>query len=263
MVERQGRRGRALIISVAAILVFALVPAVVTAATGDFEDVPPTNIFYNDIEWMAESGVTTGCSSTRFCPGDSVTRQQMAAFMHRLATNGSVDAGSLDGVSASQYAKKTDIQTGAPGAPGSRATGALSNDLDDVDGTALIAGLTSPANGVLILGANVDVTAMAGPDSVACWLRINGEDLSGVFMFTSVDTAGQTEAICSTSGIALVSAGDFTLELVVARTEGTAALYAGTLWAQWIPFDGTGAVPTLGADTFGDGSQSGKLLPGK
>ena len=263
MVHREGRRGRALIVFIATILVFAVVPAVVTAATGDFEDVPTTNIFYNDIAWMADSGVTKGCSSTRFCPNDSVTRQQMAAFMHRLATNGSVDAGSLGGLSASEYAKKTDIQ---PAATGSRATGASSNDLDDADGTALAAGLVSPANGIVILGGNVDVTATAGEDSLACWLTVNGdsEPLGGTMMFVTVDdVAGPAEGICSTSGIAVVSPGNFTFELVVGRIGGTAALWHGTLWAQWIPFDGTGSVPTFGADTFGDTSPSEKLPPGK
>ena len=118
----------------------------------------------------------------------------------------------------------------------------------------------------MILGGNIDVTATAGEDSLACWLTVNGdpEPLSGTMMFVTVDdVAGPAEGICSTSGIAVVSSGDFTFELVVGRIGGTAALWHGTLWAQWIPFDGTGSVPTFGADTFGDTSPSEKLPPGK
>ncbi len=40
-----------------------------------------------DINRMAASGVTGGCGPSRFCPSVSVTREQMAAFLHRaLAT---------------------------------------------------------------------------------------------------------------------------------------------------------------------------------
>jgi hypothetical protein len=36
-----------------------------------------------DINRIAEAGVTTGCSATRFCPGAVVTRAQMASFLVR------------------------------------------------------------------------------------------------------------------------------------------------------------------------------------
>jgi hypothetical protein len=36
-----------------------------------------------DIERLALAGITRGCTATRFCPGLAVTRQQMAAFLHR------------------------------------------------------------------------------------------------------------------------------------------------------------------------------------
>jgi len=36
-----------------------------------------------DIEWAAASGITLGCSETRYCPHDPVTRGQMAAFLVR------------------------------------------------------------------------------------------------------------------------------------------------------------------------------------
>jgi hypothetical protein len=43
-------------------------------------------VFENDIDRLADSGVTKGCNppaNTRFCPGDSVTRAQMASFLTR------------------------------------------------------------------------------------------------------------------------------------------------------------------------------------
>ncbi len=80
--------------------VVAVVTAVVVApiagiASDRFTDVPDTNIFHNDIGWLADNGVTLGCNppaNDQFCPSDVVTREQMAAFMRRLATNKVVDA---------------------------------------------------------------------------------------------------------------------------------------------------------------------------
>ncbi|HJR92902.1 MAG TPA: hypothetical protein VJ938_10710 [Acidimicrobiia bacterium] len=50
-------------------------------------------VFEADIEWLSATGVTKGCNpptNDRFCPGDVVTRAQMAAFLHRALPNLSV-----------------------------------------------------------------------------------------------------------------------------------------------------------------------------
>jgi hypothetical protein len=52
---------------------------------GVFEDDDGTT-FDSDIDWMARSGISYGCNppdNDRFCPDDSVSRGQMAAFLHR------------------------------------------------------------------------------------------------------------------------------------------------------------------------------------
>ena len=36
-----------------------------------------------DINRFAEAGVTTGCGAGLYCPGGTVTRAQMTAFLHR------------------------------------------------------------------------------------------------------------------------------------------------------------------------------------
>jgi hypothetical protein len=48
-----------------------------------FGDVPATHTFSEDIAWLHRSGITRGCSGDRFCPDQSVTRGQMAAFLRR------------------------------------------------------------------------------------------------------------------------------------------------------------------------------------
>jgi hypothetical protein len=77
-----------------------------------FSDVPDSNVFHDDIGWMADNGVTLGCNpptNDQYCPSDNVTREQMAAFMRRLAENQVVDAATavdsdtLDGRDSSEF----------------------------------------------------------------------------------------------------------------------------------------------------------------
>jgi hypothetical protein len=50
-----------------------------------FDDVPASNVFFNFIDRMAVRNITLGCTPDHvlYCPGDSVTRAQMAAFLVR------------------------------------------------------------------------------------------------------------------------------------------------------------------------------------
>ncbi len=52
-------------------------------ATGMFADVPVTDVFAKWIEQLAREGVTGGCGSGKYCPGDAVTRGQMAVFLSK------------------------------------------------------------------------------------------------------------------------------------------------------------------------------------
>ncbi len=79
------------------IAVLMVMTALITApaavwASHRFSDVPDTDVFHEDIDAIADAGVTVGCNppeNTEFCPDDAVTRKQMAAFLNRL--------GALDG----------------------------------------------------------------------------------------------------------------------------------------------------------------------
>lgn len=52
-------------------------------ASQRFLDVPPSNPFYDFIDRMAVLNITLGCGGGSYCPGQSVTRAQMAAFLVR------------------------------------------------------------------------------------------------------------------------------------------------------------------------------------
>jgi hypothetical protein len=49
--------------------------------------VAATSSFCPNVEWLKNRQITLGCtSSTLYCPSNSVTRIQMAAFLHRVGT---------------------------------------------------------------------------------------------------------------------------------------------------------------------------------
>jgi glucose/arabinose dehydrogenase len=48
----------------------------------EFTDIV-SSTFLDDIHWLLYEGITTGCSSTTYCPTANVTREQMAIFLDR------------------------------------------------------------------------------------------------------------------------------------------------------------------------------------
>jgi hypothetical protein len=92
-------------IAIAAVAV--LVPAIAVAATG-FPDVPLGSTHGPGVAFVADAGITAGCGDgTRYCPGDAVTRGQMATFLFRSSGNApgiapSVNAARVDGQTRTQ-----------------------------------------------------------------------------------------------------------------------------------------------------------------
>jgi hypothetical protein len=80
-------RRRTILLTVVAILAIAG-PA---AANHVFGDVPATHIHHAAIDELSGAGITSGCAPNAFCPGQAVTRGQMATFLRRGATRVSSD----------------------------------------------------------------------------------------------------------------------------------------------------------------------------
>ncbi len=70
------------------VLALATSLSVHAAPCGGFVDVDDTNPamipFCVNVEWIRNRSITIGCDTNLYCPNESVTRLQMAAFMHRL-----------------------------------------------------------------------------------------------------------------------------------------------------------------------------------
>lgn len=55
-----------------------------------FDDVPASSIFCPWIEELARSGITSGCDADNYCPGDPVSRAQMAIFIVKQLRRGAL-----------------------------------------------------------------------------------------------------------------------------------------------------------------------------
>lgn len=53
-------------------------------ATASFSDVPTTHPFFQVIEALRSSSITSGCTASTYCPDAPVLRSQMAAFLARM-----------------------------------------------------------------------------------------------------------------------------------------------------------------------------------
>jgi hypothetical protein len=82
---------------------FRSLPLATTASS--FDDVSADATYGPAVDWLAETGITLGCTTTSYCPAGTVTRAEMAAFLWRLegSPEGSTPANFAD-VSADHYA---------------------------------------------------------------------------------------------------------------------------------------------------------------
>ncbi|MBK7167159.1 MAG: S-layer homology domain-containing protein [Candidatus Microthrix sp.] len=55
----------------------------VPAGPHNFPDVPTTSYYTSAVAWLVESGITGGTSPGKYSPNATVTRAQMAVFLHR------------------------------------------------------------------------------------------------------------------------------------------------------------------------------------
>lgn len=154
--KRLTRRGTLILAALA-----AFVAPIAVLATDGFTDVADDNVFRTNIDWLAAADVTKGCNppaNTEFCPADNVTREQMAAFMNRLATNKvvdaatAVDADKLDGEDSSAFMAYGTIVTTVGGVawlPHSSAPSSIERAISNVrvsgDG-AMVLGVNAPAS---------------------------------------------------------------------------------------------------------------------
>ena len=77
---------KSIIVGCAALVaVAASGPATAQSCVG-FTDVPGSDAFCPNVEWIRNRAITLGCTATAYCPSENVSRVQMAAFLNRMGT---------------------------------------------------------------------------------------------------------------------------------------------------------------------------------
>lgn len=248
-------RKRRLTAFVVAMAVLIVTPLAVVASDR-FTDVPDSNIFHDDIQWLADADVTRGCNpptNDRFCPEDNVTRQQMAAFMKRLAENQVVDAGTLDGLDSTEVMPVVAADVSQQGFFESATEPTILNTVT----------IQAPDAGILIVSGSAFLRNSTGAGAdIALQAYVDGDSITPhTTTFDVVEGTGKatsqlayTVAIEVPAGSHLVEqAGgimdDFTLELI----DGNWGYNRAHLVVEWMP---RGSV-TLTSATGGTGSASG------
>ena len=269
------RRIHLLIIMTAVITAAAVLP--VSAAITRFTDVPDTNIFAGDIAWMDENEITTGCGPDLFCPTANVTREQMSAFMHRLATRQVVDAKTLEGMTAADFAEAGHSHAGYS---------AIGHDHDadylGVDGTAADADMVggfaagdlirvasysfsddkapddyarlatfdieAPVDGYLILTSSLEYHTELAVEGIWCAFAIDGDGTvyvpnSPTSVTVKTHTA-QSFGTCDAHVVAPVTAGPHTITIMGFYTSLLNTNFTwGTASALFLPFGASGPQP--------------------
>lgn len=101
-----------------------------------FTDVPTGSWYADAVAWACENGVVKGVTDSTFCPGDNITRQQMAAMLYRynkLLGDGENGAGDL-----SSFADASDVASYAEDAVAWAVENGYLNGTADADGSRLL-----------------------------------------------------------------------------------------------------------------------------
>ncbi len=215
--------GRLLLLIAAAVLV--AVPGAVLASDRH-EDLPADHIYHEDAARMADAGITVGCSEDppRYCPGEALTRGQMAAFMSRGLSRTSFDtsvtslsaANDFGGVPAS-----VTIETG--GAPGGTGHVVLQGSV-----TVYAEGDTSSCPCEIEAFVYRDADERAGPSS---WTQLPAEK-------AGTGTASTSLSVTWMSPVGTGSAETFHLAVFVNGAQPGGANAEGALTAVYVPFGG-------------------------
>ena len=233
------RRSTAILVLAVAALAFPLG----VLATHQFSDVPTGASYHDDVEALVDHGITSGCGGGQYCPSDPVTRGNMAQFLNRLGnldgnTAPSVDADMVDGYGA------TDLTRAALGVM----TNTLLTSSYQTIGTVTI---TAPVAGFVVVNASTTVYNFAAgcPCEITVGWSTTDDTFPDAWSNTRIVQGSTDIATIAVPHIYPVAAGTHTFYVVAINHAGTGTPNTtfGNAVAQFTPFGGTGAGPSLAA----------------
>jgi len=212
---------------------------VMVSASHQFTDVPDSHTFHAAISKLEGAALTSGCTTTQFCPDANVTRGQMAAFLSRGLGRGALGVGST-GLADDWAAFDTSLAA-----------------------VWLVPGGAMGGTGHVLVTATVSAyTSLAGtcPCELTVWLAngANGEPSAKAYQIISdvpgpPDDAGTSwyETSASMSYLFGVQSGIRNAYILGASMHPTTAPTGDVAGAEWsmtavyIPFGATGGNPTI------------------
>lgn len=205
--------------------VIAVIAVPAAWAGHQFTDVPNSNPHHADISAIALAGITTGCAPSLYCPGDAVTRQQMASFLRR-------GLGRVAQAFMNSTVPVTDIpvatMTITPGLP----PGTVGGAAGFVKADAAVSLRLTDATGC--------------PCGFQGYLFMPGVGILGsaFTLETTLTTVGERTSFAMTGAIPVTTPGAKTVEIHLHGAIGVAVV-TGAATAIYLPFGNTGG-NTLG-----------------
>lgn len=256
------------------VLAVLIAPVAAAGATSLWADVPDDSIFVEDTNWMKITGVSIGCNppaNTNYCPKSLLTREQMAAFMHRLSDAQVVDAATAIDAENAENAENSDTVDGRDADELMSITGSDSGEIASFSpqppagNSALLATLTGfevPAGGgVITAHGNAQADAISGSQAGLVWIDIDGGGTcsnpipnppgTGSYLAIRGETFLETTSAIQTEAVA---AGTHRIDLCVAgfgTPVGAATKLVAHLNATWTPVaSGAGIATSVEAKTW-------------
>lgn len=220
--RRRGIRMGLGIVTIAALLA---VPIGVFASHS-FTDVPDSYTFHTVIGRVKGAAITAGCTATKYCPEDPVTRGQMAAFLARTGgRNSFTGAGILSGVALS-------------GTPVS--LGSVTIKAGDVTGGYALVQLVATGTVYTSSGAGLPTYALVYVREVGTLGVLSSYGFAQVDQLA--DTAFGTATGTAIGSVTVPTGVSKSYEVVAYIAYGTGALQGiGSISATYVPFRGDGA----------------------
>lgn len=218
--------------------VVVLVGVPTALAIHDFSDVPDGNPFHDDIAAIKRAGITTGktCdppgTPPTYCPGEPITREAMAAFVHRGFGRVAYGHGLETPLNAATYTDLAMLTIRAGGSPGGTGFIVLSASV-----TAII---TSTTGCPCMAGFHI---AGAGNTSDQRYVTLDSVTTGGTTIGFGLDTGSLTWVIPVSTAVDHL----FTVKARIFGGTGSMEAYAA-LSAQYVPFGSMGT-DVLGATT--------------
>lgn len=214
------RRPAGMIRLAAIVFASALLGGGVALAGSTFSDVPPSHPFHDEIELIAQAGITEGYADGTYRPADPVSRGAMAAFMSRGFGRSDVDDGSIP--TANDGTEYT------------------------VAAITMASGATSGTGGYIVLNGTADGSFTAS--DCPCYVRTELYDVSAAAAeAVNIDVVGDHDVFFGTTFASASSTWRFAippnalrtyrLNVTINTASGDPATIGGQITGTYVPFD--------------------------